>query len=145
MWKRLTTYLTLIPVILIGSMFFMNFAKIIGPEGDILKIMYYEKLPYLVMLIMLISGCLFSFITHRHPLLQSRVCMLTGLILVGFQIWLAVDFLAYRKEMIFSVTMLFPMVCAALEIIAARKALVDGVTMQAAKYLKTGRSPVRSF
>lgn len=136
MWKRLTTYLTLIPVILIGSMFFMNFAKIIGPEGDILKIMYYEKLPYLVMLIMLISGCLFSFITHRHPLLQSRVCMLTGLILVGFQIWLAVDFLAYRKEMIFSVTMLFPMVSATLEIIAARKALVDGVTMQAAKYLK---------
>jgi hypothetical protein len=117
-------------------MFFMNFAKIIGPEGDILKIMYYEKLPYLVMLIMLISGCLFSFITHRHPLLQSRVCMLTGLILVGFQIWLAVDFLAYRKEMIFSVTMLFPMVSATLEIIAARKALVDGVTMQAAKYLK---------
>lgn len=136
MWKRLTTYLTLIPVILIGSMFFMNFAKIIGPEGDILKIMYYEKLPYLVMLIMLISGCLFSFITHRHPLLQSRVCMLTGLILVGFQIWLAVDFLAYRKEMIFSVTMLFPMVSATLEIIAARKALVDGVTMQAARYLK---------
>lgn len=136
MWKRLTTYLTLIPVILIGSMFFMNFAKIIGPEGDILKIMYYEKLPYLVMLIMLISGCLFSFITHRHPLLQSRVCMLTGLILVGFQIWLAVDFLAYRKEMIFSVTMLFPMVSATLEIIAARKALVDGATMQAAKYLK---------
>lgn len=136
MWKRLTTYLTLIPVILIGSMFFMNFAKIIGPEGDILKIMYYEKLPYLVMLIMLISGCLFSFITHRHPLLQSRVCMLTGLILIGFQIWLAVDFLAYRKEMIFSVTMLFPMVSATLEIIAARKALVDGVTMQAARYLK---------
>lgn len=62
--------------------------------------------------------------------------MLTGLILVGFQIWLAVDFLAYRKEMIFSVTMLFPMVSATLEIIAARKALVDGVTMQAAKYLK---------
>lgn len=136
MWKRLTTYLTLIPVILIGSMFFMNFAKIIGPEGDILKIMYYEKLPYLVMLIMLISGCLFSFITHRHPLLQSRVCMLTGLILIGFQIWLAIDFITYRNEMIFSLTMLFPMVSAALEIIAARKALVDGVTMQAAKYLK---------
>ena len=136
MWKRLTTYLTLIPVILIGSMFFMNFAKIIGPEGDILKIMYYEKLPYLVMLIMLISGCLFSFITHRHPLLQSRVCMLTGLILIGFKIWLAIDFITYRNEMIFSLTMLFPMVSAALEIIAARKALVDGVTMQAAKYLK---------
>ena len=137
MWKRLTTYLTLISVMLIGSMFFLNFARIIGPDGDILKIMYYEKMPYLIMLIMLISGCLFSFITHRHPLLQSRVCMLTGLMLIGFQIWLAVDFLTYRKEMIFSVTMLFPMVSAALEIIAARKALVDGVTMQAAKYLKS--------
>ena len=90
--------------------------------------MYYEKVPYLVMLIMLISGCLFTVLTHKLPFLQARVCMLTGLMLIGFQIWLGVDFLAYRGEMIFSLTMLFPLLSAALEIIAARKALVDGFT-----------------
>lgn len=135
MWKRLTTYLTLISALLVGSMFIFRFASILGPEGDVVKIMYYEKIPYLVMLIMLMSGSLFSFLTHKQPFLQSRVCMLTALMLFGFQIWLGVDFLLYRKEMVFSLTMLFPALCAALEIIAARRALVDGMTLQAAKHI----------
>ena len=70
MWKKLTTYLSLIATLLVGSMFFCSFASIIGPEGDVLKIRYHEKIPYLVMLIMLISGCLFSVLTHRLPFLQ---------------------------------------------------------------------------
>ena len=96
----------------------------------------YEKIPYLVMLIMLISGCLFSVLTHRIPFLQARVCMLTGLMLIGFQIWLAVDFIKWHNEMIFSLTALFPLAAGALEITAARRALVDGMTMQAAKLIR---------
>ena len=130
MWKKITTYLALAAALLIGSMFFCSFARIIGPQGDILKIMYYEKTPYLVMLIMLISACLFSILTHKLPFLQARVCMLTGLMLIGFQIWLGVDFFAYHDQMTFSLTMLFPLLSAALEIIAARRAVVDGVTLQ---------------
>lgn len=133
MWKKLTTYLTLIATLLVGSMFFCSFASIIGPEGDVLKIRYHEKIPYLVMLIMLISGCLFSVLTHRLPFLQARVCMLTGLMLIGFQIWLGVDFFNYHSEMVFSLSMLFPLLAASLEIIAARRALVDGMTLQILK------------
>ena len=130
MWKKLTTYLTLTATLLVGSMFFCSFASIIGPEGEILKIKYYEKIPYLVMLIMLISGCMFSLLTHKLPFLQARVCMLTGLMLIGFQIWLGVDFFNYRNDLVFSLTILFPLLAASLEIIAARRALVDGVTLQ---------------
>ena len=130
MWKKLTTYLTLTATLLVGSMFFCSFASIIGPEDEILKIRYYEKIPYLVMLIMLISGCTFSFLTHKLPFLQARVCMLTGLMLIGFQIWLGVDFFNYRNDLVFSLTILFPLLAASLEIIAARRALVDGVTLQ---------------
>ena len=136
MWKKLTTYLTLIAALLVGSMFFCSFASIIGPEGEVLKIRYYEKIPYLVMLIMLISGCLFSVLTHKLPFLQARVCMLTGLMLIGFQIWLGVDFINYHSEMVFSPTMLFPLLGATLEIIAARRALVDGVTLQMFKKME---------
>lgn len=133
MWKKLTTYLTLIATLLVGSMFFCSFASIIGPEGDVLKIRYHEKIPYLVMLIMLISGCLFSVLTHKLPFLQARVCMLTGLMLIGFQIWLGVDFFNYHSEMVFSFSMLFPLLATSLEVIAARRALVDGMTLQILK------------
>ena len=131
MWKKLTTYLTLISTLLVGSMFFCCFASIIGPEGSTVKIMYYEKLPYLVMMIMLLTGCLFSALTHKLPFLQARVCMLAGLMLTGFQIWLGIDFFHYRNDMVFSLTMLFPLLAATLEIIASRRALVDGVVLQA--------------
>ena len=136
MWKKLTTYLTLTATLLVGSMFFCSFASIIGPEGEILKIRYYEKTPYLVMLIMLISGCMFSLLTHKLPFLQARVCMLTSLMLIGFQIWLGVDFFRYHTEIIFSPTMLFPLVAAILDIMAARKALVDGMMLQAVKSIR---------
>ena len=133
MWKKLTTYLTLTSTLLVCSMFFCSFASIIGPEGSTVKIMYYEKIPYLVMMIMLLTGGLFSILTHRLPFLQARVCMLTGLILIGFQIWLGVDFFNYRNDMVFSLTILFPLLAASLEIIASRRAMIEGMTLQLLK------------
>ena len=133
MLKKLTTYLTFVSALLIGAMFFLHFATIIGPDNEHEIIMYYEKIPYLVMLIMLLSGSLFSILTYKIPFLQARVCMLTGLMLTGFQIWLGIDFFIWRNEMVFSVTMLFPLAAAALEIIAARRAVVDGLIIQAVK------------
>ena len=133
MLKKLTTYLTFVSALLIGAMFFLHFATIIGPDNEHEKIMYYEKIPYLVMLIMLLSGSLFSILTYKIPFLQARVCMLTGLMLTGFQIWLGIDFFIWRNELVFSVTMLFPLAAAALEIIAARRAVVDGLIIQAVK------------
>lgn len=136
MLKKLTTYLTLTSALLISAMFFLQFATIIGPDNELEKIMYYEKIPYLVMLIMLLTGSLFSILTHKIPFLQARVCMLTGLMLLGFQIWLGVDLFMWRNELVFSVTMLFPLAAAALEIIAARRAIVDGLIIQAVKQSK---------
>ena len=131
MWKKLTTYLTLIATLLVGLMFFFNFASIIGPEGEVLKIRYYEKIPYLVMLIMLISGCIFSVLTHRLPFLQARVCMLAALLALGFQIWLGIDFIRFRHDMVFNITGVFPIVCVILDVLAARAAMIDQLTLTA--------------
>ena len=136
MFKKLTTYLTLTSALLISAMFFLQFATIIGPDNELEKIMYYEKIPYRVMLIMLLTGSLFSILTHKIQFLQARVCMLTGLMLLVFQIWLGVDFFMWRNELVFSVTMLFPLAAAALEITAARRAIVDGLIIQAVKQSK---------
>jgi hypothetical protein len=59
--------------------------------------------------------------------------------LLGFQIWLGIDFLRFRHDMVFSITLLFPLVAAALNIIAARSNLVDEMTLQAVKSAKKAR------
>ena len=118
-------------------------ATIIGPGGEELEIMYYEKRPFLVMLIMLLTAGICAIFTFKSWALQSRVCMLTALMLIGFQIWLGVDFLRFHKEMVFSLTLMFPLVSAILNIMAARSALVDAMTLQAVKTTKKVRKNKR--
>ena len=59
--------------------------------------------------------------------------------LIGFQIWLGVDFFKYHNDMVFSPTMTFPLVAAVLDIMAARKALIDGMMLQTVKSMKKKR------
>lgn len=132
MWKKIQTLYIAIATLLTTSMFFCSFATIIGSDGAELKIMYYENLPYLTMLIMLLTAGICSLFTFRQGFLQARVCTLTSLMLIGFQIWLAIDFLKFRHDMVFSVTMTFPLAAAILNALAARSALVDAMTIQAA-------------
>ena len=140
MWKKIQTLYIVIATLLTTAMFFCSFATIIGPDGAELKIMYYEKLPYLAMLIMLLTAGICSLFTFRQGFLQARVCTLTALMLIGFQIWLGVDFLRFRHDMVFSVTMIFPFASAILDILAARNALVDAMAIQTAgKILKRNK------
>ena len=124
-------------------MFFFSFAAILGPEGAELKIMYYEKLPYLFMLIMLLAGGVCSVFTYRNGFLQARVCILTALMLIGFQIWLGVDFLRFRHDMVFSISAIFPIAAAILNVLAARGALVEGMTLQTAEKVLKSRKKRR--
>ena len=133
MWQRIQTLYIGIATALTAVLFFSRMATIIAPGGKEIDIMYYEKLPYLVMLIMLLTAEICAGFCFKNWFLQARVCMLTALMLIGFQIWLGVDFFRFHNEMVFSFTMIFPLVSAILNIMAARSALVDAMTMQALK------------
>lgn len=139
MWQRIQTLYIGIATALTVALFFCRMATIIGPGGEELDIMYHEKLPYLVMLIMLLTAGVCSIFSFKSWALQARVCMLTALMQIGFQIWLGVDFFRFRTDMVFSFTMIFPIVSAILNIMAARSALVDAMTMQAIKTTKKVR------
>lgn len=143
MWKKIHTIYSIIATLLSASMFFFSFATILGPEGTELKIMYYEKLPYLFMLIMLLAAGVCSIFTYRNGFLQARVCILTALMLIGFQIWLGVDFLRFRTDMVFSISAIFPIIAAILNVLAARGALVDGMTIQTAEKVLKSRKKRR--
>lgn len=139
MWQRIQTLYIGIATALTAAMFFCRMATIIGPEGNDIDIRYYEKLPYLMMLIMLLTAGVCAVFTYKSRLLQARVCMLTALMLIGFQIWLGIDFIRYHNDMVFSITLLFPIVSAILNAIAARGNLVDEMTLQAVKSAKKAR------
>ena len=139
MWKRIQTLYLGISTALILSMFFCKFATIIGPAGEELSIGYHEKLPYLVMLIMLFTAHVAAAASFKAPFLQARVAMIAALMSMGFQIWLTVDIIRFFNEMTFHITALFPLAAAILDIMAAKRALVDEMTITAFKSLKSKR------
>ena len=118
---------------LVGSMLFCRFATIIGPDGSQAIISYHEKMPYLTMLIMMTTAQVAATASFKSLFLQARVCVIAGLLAIGFQIWLGIDFIRMRNEMSFNITGVFPLACAILDILAARSALIDEITLTAVK------------
>ncbi|MBR2857273.1 MAG: DUF4293 family protein [Bacteroidales bacterium] len=133
MWQRIQTLYLGISTALIFSMFFCTFATVIGPDGAEITIGYHEKLAYLTMLIMLFTAQVAATASFKAMFLQARVSIIAALMAVGLQIWLGVDFLRFRNEMVFSFTMLFPLAAAILDFMAARRSLVDEMTLTAIK------------
>ena len=139
MWQRIQTLYFAIATGLVASMFFSNIATVIGPGGEELGIRYYEKASYLVLMIMILTAQVCALFSYKSRFLQARVGIISGLLLIGFQIWLAIDFFRFMGQMTFSVTMLFPLAAAFLDFIAARASLVDEMTVQSIKAIKTKR------
>lgn len=139
MWQRIQTLFLMIATGLVGSMLFCRFATIIGPDGSQAIISYHEKMPYLTMLIMMTTAQVAATASFKSLFLQARVCVIAGLLAIGFQIWLAIDFIANRESMIFSITALFPMAAAFLDFISAKRSMVDEMTVQAVKSARKAR------
>lgn len=139
MWQRIQTLYLGISTALIFSMFFCTFATIIGPDGAELTIGYHEKISYLAMLIMLFTAHVAATASFKAWFLQARVSIIAALMAFGFQIWLGIDFLRYHSEMVFSFTMLFPLCATILDVMAAKKSLVDEMTITAIRSTKKSR------
>ncbi|MBE6230963.1 MAG: DUF4293 family protein [Bacteroidales bacterium] len=133
MWQRIQTLFIGISTLLAASLFFCRFATILGPEGTEEVIRYYEKTPYLILMIMTLTANICALFSYKMRFLQARVCIISALLMVGMQVWFAVDFIKYHNEIIFSVTMLFPIAGAILNLLAARSAMIDEMTLQAVR------------
>lgn len=131
MWQRIQTLYLAIATGLAASMFFCNLAEIIGQGGEILEIRYYEKTAYLVLMIMILTAQICALFSFKARFLQARVCMISSLLLIGFQIWLGIDFIRMKNDMVFNISGVFPIATAILDILAARAAMIDELTITA--------------
>ena len=91
------------------------------------------------MLIMLFTAHIAATASFKAFFLQARVSVIAGLLAIGFQIWLAIDFFINRNAMVFNVTALFPLAAAALDFMAAKRSMVDEMTVQSVKSARKAR------
>jgi hypothetical protein len=136
MWKSIQTLYLGISTVLMAVLFFCNFATIVGPDGSELSIRYYEKTPYLVLMIMTLTAHVCAVFSYKLKFLQARVCIITALLALGMQTWFFMDFLKFRHDMVFSITMTFPIVMTILDVMAARNSIVDEMTVSAVRSVR---------
>ncbi len=139
MWQRVQTLYLAISSILIASMFFCRFATVTGADGAEADIMYYEKIPYLIFLIMLLAADVSALFAFKARILQMRVSTLAAILMLAFQIWIGVDVITHRNEMVFSLTAVFPIVCVILNVLAARAILTDEAMVLSASRLRSAK------
>ena len=139
MWQRIQTLFLGTATALIVSMFFCRFATIVGPDGSEAIIRYYEKMPFLVLMIMLTTAHIAATASYKAFFLQARVSVIAGLLAMGFQIWLIMDCIRFWNDMTFSISVLFPLVAAFLDFISAKKSMVDEMTVQAVRGIRKNR------
>lgn len=125
MWQRIQTLYLLLASLLFGSMFFLPVATAIGSEGASEQIFYVDKLPYLVFMIIIELAQVFDLISFKVRPLQQRLTTLVALMMLGFQGWLLVDFLSRPQGVVFAFSMVFPLLCVILDVLALRGIISD--------------------
>ncbi len=139
MWQRIQTLYLGAAAALVFSMFFCTFATIAGPDGAEITIGYSEKRQYLMLMIMMFIAHVAAVASFKSFFLQARVATIAALLAVGFQIWLGVDMVANRHDMSFSITAVFPLAAAVLDFMAAKRSMVDEMTVAAVRSTKKVR------
>lgn len=132
MWKRLQTLYLGLAALLVASLFFCNICRVVSPEGEV-TIALHERIPYLLFNIMVFTAVVITAFTYKLRILQMRVAVLSALLLIGFQIWIGVDFVIYqliRSEMIFLLPSIFPLIASILCVMAAKNIMLDEAMVQ---------------
>ena len=140
MWQRVQTLYLMIASALVAALFFSVKAFVFGPDGThAQEFRYIAYTPYLILLIVVALLQVIALTTFKVRVLQRRTAVLSALILVALQGWLAVDFFTADKSVVFRWTAVFPLVAALLDVWAARAIFRDQLLVESLSSLRKRR------
>jgi len=140
MWQRVQTLYLMIASALVLALFFSVKAFVFGPDGThAQEFRYIAYTPYLILLIVVALLQVIALTTFKVRVLQMRTAILSALILVALQGWLAVDFFTADQTLVFRWTAVFPLVAALLDVWAARAIFRDQLLVESLSRLRKRR------
>lgn len=138
MWQRLQTLFLALSAGLIVALFFSVKAVVPGPGGaHLAEYTYIQFSPYLVLLIVITVLQLIAIGTFNVRIFQMRTSVLSALLMLALQVWIAVDYFTADDSLVFRFTAIFPLVAAVLNFIAARYILRDEFLVESITHLRS--------
>ena len=138
MWQRIQTLYLAVATGLVVALFFCVKSFSLGPGGaHVDELKYIQFFPYLTLLILTGLLQLIALGTFNVRVLQMRTAVLSGLLLIALQAWLAVDYFTAADGVVFKWTAIFPVLAAILDFMAARNILSDQLLVESISRLRS--------
>ena len=145
MWQRIQTLYLAISTILIAVMLFSVKAVSYGADGvQVEEYKYLTYIPFAIFIIILILNIL-ALTTYKIRVFQYRTAVLSALVTLGLQIWIAIEFFVNlhaatdAHRIIYKVNAVFPLVSIILDLLAARGILADQLLVESTYRLRTDK------
>lgn len=135
MFFRIQSLFLILATALIATMFFTPMIRFV----DGLTICFYEYRLTLIFTFVALVLSIVALLSYKKRMYQIRICNLNSLILLGYQIFLAIKFFTREPEMIYTVFAVFPIVAAILTFTAMRYVARDEAMIMAASRLRSSR------
>ena len=138
MWQRIQTLYLAVATGLVVALFFCVKSFSLGPGGaHVDELKYIQFFPYLTLLILTGLLQLIALGSFNVRVLQMRTAVLSGLLLIALQAWLAVDYFTAADGVVFKWTAIFPVLAAILDFMAARNILRDQLLVESISRLRS--------
>ncbi|MBO7117868.1 MAG: DUF4293 domain-containing protein [Bacteroidales bacterium] len=139
MWQRIQTLYLALACGIVAALFFSPLAVAIGDGGAQETIYFTDNVYFLCLMISIALANLLALVLFKHRGLQMRVTVIAGLLLLGFQIWLAVRYFTAPEGIVFKFTAILPLVAAILDFLALRGILADQFLVESYGRLRSSK------
>ena len=140
MWQRIQTLYLAVSTVLLFLLFFSDAYTVTAPEG--MQYVTYLQLqkPYFgILLGILFAMTVLALVTFKVRILQMRLSTLAGLVALGMTGWLAYFYFTAPENVTFKWTVIFPLIAAICDFLAARGCFQDQLMVESAYRIRESR------
>jgi len=139
MWQRIQTLYLAVSLGLVLAMCFGTAYQVANPDG-MLTVSYWQlQKPYFgILLGVLLSLVFLALVAYKSLILQMRLATLGGIVALGTQAWLAWMYFTWEGP-VFRWTVIFPLVIAISNLLAARSCFQDQLMVESAMRIRDRR------
>ena len=140
MWQRIQTLYLAVSTVLLFILFFNDAYTVAAPDGmEYVKYLQIQKPYFGILLGILFAMTVLALVTFKVRILQMRLATLSGLVALGMTGWLAYYYFTAPENVTFKWTIIFPLVVAICNFLAARGCFQDQLMVESAYRIRESR------
>ena len=146
MWQRIQTLYLAVSTVLLFILFFSDVYTTACPEGMQYTTYLQLQKPYFgILLGILFAMTALALVTFKVRILQMRLSTLAGLVALGMTGWLAYFYFTAPENVTFKWTVIFPLLAAVCDFLAARGCFQDQLMVESAYRIRESRKRDRKI